>query len=156
MSRRNRKRGTIPQKNRYVMLEHWLLDSDAFGELSGRAVKLALRLDRRHNGSNNGAIAMSVREAQNEIPCSRNHAAKCFKELEQLGFICATQKGAFAWKKRLSTTWRLTWRDCGDEQATKEFMRHDRGRRMLINGCLVDPNQKKNAVSHGETDSKTA
>lgn len=155
MTRRKPKR-PLPREKRHVQLPYWLLDSDAFRELPGNCLKLLCRLATRHNGSNNGFLSMSTREAAKEMGCSHNHAAKCFRVLEDLGFIRVTQKGAFSWKKRHATTWRLTWLDCGDEPATKEFMRSDRGRRTLINGRLVDPNQKKSTVSHGATDSTTA
>lgn len=151
--RRRTKRGALPRGARFVTLHFWMLDQDAIKELSGNAFKLLVLLAMRYTGSNNGAISMSVREGAEEVGCCINTAAKSFHELEQAGFIRATQRGSFDWKKRHATTWRLTWLDYGDEPATKEFMRHDRGRRMLINGCLVDPNQKKNAVSHGDTDS---
>lgn len=158
MSRRRSKRKPIPREQRLVQLHYWLLDSDAFRELPGNAVKLLLRLGTRFNGSNNGAISMSTREAKHELDCSHNHAAKCFHVLEDAGFIRVTQKGAFDWKKRHATTWRLTWLDCGGEPATKEFMRPDRGRKKLVNGCLVDPAPragKKKSVSRDETVSST-
>jgi hypothetical protein len=138
MTRRKSKRGPIPREQRLVQLHYWLLDSDAFLELHGNAVKLLLRLRMRFNGSNNGKISMSTREAAREVNCSHNHAAKCFHLLQDAGFIRVTQKGAFSWKKRHATTWRLTWLECDGDPATKEFMRADRGRRKLINGCLVD------------------
>jgi hypothetical protein len=149
----------IPREQRAVMLRYWFLDSDAFRELSGNAFKLIARLATRFHGNNNGAISMSVREAAAEIGCCINQASKCFKELEDRGFIRAIQRGSFDWKKRHATTWRLTWLDCNDQPATKEFMRADRGRKVLVNGCMVDvrpETQKKNAVSHGATDSTTA
>jgi len=156
MRARKSKRTPIPREQRLVQLRYWLLDSDAFRELPGNAVKLLLRLGTRFNGGNNGAISMSTREAKYELNCSHNHAAKCFHILEDAGFIRATQKGSFGWKKRLATTWRLTWLDCDDIPATKEFMRSDRGRKVLVNGCLVDRGsvlQKKNTVAHHGTDS---
>lgn len=158
MSRRKSKRKPIPREQRFVSLNYLLLDSDAFRELPGNAVKLLLRLGTRFNGANNGAISMSTREAERELNCSHNHAAKCFHLLEDAGFIQATQKGAFHWKKRHATTWRLTWLECDGEPATKEFMRADRGRKSLINGCLVDPaasGAKKKSVSRVETVSST-
>ncbi len=155
---KRKKRRPLPRDQRFATLHFWMLDSDAFRELRGNAVKLLLRLATRYNGANNGAISMSTREALKEVNCSHNHAAELFHELQDGGFIRATQKGAFAWKKRHATTWRLTWLDCSGEAATKEFMRADRGRKTLINGCLVDPaasGAKKRSVSHVETVSST-
>ncbi len=135
-----------------------MLDCDAFRDLPGNAAKLLLRLATRYNGGNNGAISMSTREAAKEIKCSHNHAARCFHALEDAGFVLATQKGAFSWKKRQATTWRLTWLEANGESATKEFMRPDRGRRHLVNGCMVDraSSAKTNGtVSRDATDSIT-
>lgn len=155
---KRRKRRPLPREQRFATLQFWMLDSDAFRELRGNAVKLLLRLATRYNGANNGAISMSTREAWKEVNCSHNHAAELFHELQEAGFIRATQKGSFDWKKRHATTWRLTWLDCDGEPATKEFMRADRGRKKLIYGCLVDPALragKKKAVSRDETVSST-
>lgn len=159
MKRRKSKWRPIPREQRFARLDFVLLDSDAFRELSGNAFKLIARLATRFYGNNNGAISMSVREAAAEIGCCINQASKCFKELEDRGFIRAIQRGSFDWKKRHATTWRLTWLDCNDKPATNEFMRPDRGRKVLANGCMVDARseaRKKNTVSHGATDSTTA
>lgn len=153
MSKR-KKRRPLPREQRFATLHFWLLDSDAFRELRGNAVKLMLRLATRYNGANNGAISMSTREALREVSCSHNHAAELFHELQDAGFIRATQKGSFGWKKRHATTWRLTWLECDGEPATREFMRPDRGRRKLINGCLVDQTsaaKKRSPVLRDET-----
>jgi hypothetical protein len=87
-------------------------------------------LARRYNGQNNGQISLSVRQAASEIGCCLNHAADLLHELEEAGFIAATQRGAFSWKKRHATTWRLTWIGMRDSNAlsgiaepTKDFMR---------------------------------
>lgn len=108
-----------------------MLDAQAFRALSGNAVKLMAMLHKRYNGANNGDVSMSIREAAAEIGCSVNHAHKCFRELEAARFIVPTQRGAFSWKKRHATTWRLTWLGTGNPNAlsgihpaTKDFMRN--------------------------------
>lgn len=158
MTKRRKRRRPLPREERFATLHFWMLDSDAFRDLRGNAVKLLLRLATRYNGANNGAISMSTREALEEVNCSHNHAAELFHELADAGLIRATQKGSFHWKKRHATTWRLTWLECDGEPATKEFMRPDRGRKKLINGCLVEPTsplEKKYRVSRDASDSST-
>lgn len=132
MGRKRYKRGNRANSNEegtFVLLQHWMLDCERFRALSGNAVKLLTRLARRHNGYNNGRISMSVREAMTELSCAKNTAARCFQELEDSGFICTIQKGAFSWKQRHATTWRLTWIRTPNPQlaagdpATKDFMR---------------------------------
>ncbi|MGE0187659.1 MAG: hypothetical protein AB7Q23_17905 [Hyphomonadaceae bacterium] len=116
-------------EGKFITLHHWMLDCPAFRALSGNAVKLLTRLTRRYKGFNNGEISMSVREAMAELSCAKNTAVRCFRELEEMGFIRTTQKGAFSWKQRHATTWRLTWIRTPNplyvagEPATKEFMR---------------------------------
>ncbi len=131
MTFRKSKRGRrkLPQGEQYIMWHRWMLDSPAYRALSGNEVKLMTLLHRRYNGVNNGAISMSVREAAAEVGCCPNHAVKCFKNLERVGFVVATQKGAFDWKSRHATTWRLTWLPTKNPSAasysdepTKDFM----------------------------------
>ena len=107
-----------------------MLSAPAFLALRGNAVKLMALLHKRYNGANNGDISMSVREAAREVRCSANHAVSLFRELERAGFITPTVKGAFSWKARHATTWRLTWLPTEDTRAlsgfaepTKDFMR---------------------------------
>ena len=107
-----------------------MLNAPAFLRLRGNAVKLMAMLHKRYNGANNGDISMSVREAAREVGCCPNHAVIPFRELEAAGFIAPTVKGAFSWKSRHATTWRLTWLPIGDASAlsglsepTKDFMR---------------------------------
>lgn len=131
MSRRRPKR-PIPREQRHIAWYYWMLDAPAFRALRGNAVKLMAMLQTRYNGANNGQISMSVREAADQVGCSINHAAALFKELQDAGFIEATVKGAFSWKTRHATTWRLTWLPTpnaasasGSDEATKDFMRSD-------------------------------
>ncbi len=143
MTKTKKRRAHTPREQRWITFHFHFLDSDAFRELSGDAVKLLVRLTMRSIGPPNGAIPMSVREAEKEVNCSRNHAAKLFHDLQEAGFIRVTQKGSFSWKTGKATTWRLTWLPCDDQPPTKEYERSDRGRRELVNGRMVEVDQKK-------------
>lgn len=145
MTNRRQKR-PIPEGEKFLTWHRWMLDCPAFIALSGNAVKLMARLHRRFNGVNNGGISMSVREAAAEVRCSINTARKCFSELQQAGFIEVTQKGAFDWKKRHASTWRLTWlttrnsaKAAGVDEATKEFMVRSKP---TMPGCPAEPEPK--------------
>jgi hypothetical protein len=48
---------------RYVMLYHFMLKSAAWKDSSATARAIYVELERRYNGSNNGLIHYSVREA---------------------------------------------------------------------------------------------
>ena len=73
MSRRRRLPGTVP---RFVQLWHRELDCPAYHHLSvyGRALLIEFR--KRYNGSNNGQIAMSVRDAANLPNCHKDTAGR--------------------------------------------------------------------------------
>jgi len=112
---------------RHVRLYHWMLKSPAFESLSVGARSLLVEIMKRHNGLNNGEISFSQREAGEGLGCSKNTATKWFWELENKGFIVATQRGSFHQKVRHATTWRLTMLECDGKQATKDFMRNPSG-----------------------------
>ncbi len=123
MSPRQRHFGTGP---RFVQLWYWELDCPAYRHLSvyGRALLIEFRI--KHNGSNNGTIAMSVRDAAKLINCSKDRADQALKELVEKGWIRLTQKGSFGCKRRLASEWRITNWPVGlgvDTPATKEFMK---------------------------------
>jgi hypothetical protein len=90
----------------------------------------------RYNGSNNGFIHYSVREAARDVKIGHATAKRAFDELESHGFIFAEQRGNFHWKidltglrRRPATEWRLTCYDSdratqfAEKLATKDFMR---------------------------------
>ena len=82
----------------YVQLFHWIRKTEAWRSLAPYSRLLYIEIRGRFNGSNNGEISMSHREAMEILDCSDGPIKKGFKELEDRGFIVATQKGAFDWK----------------------------------------------------------
>ena len=99
---------------RFVSLYEWLLKSPAYRSLTVASRALYVEFKRRYNGTNNGDIIMSYREAEAALGVGNRVVMKAIKELEGKGFIRAHQKGAFDWKARLdgrpsrATTWVLT------------------------------------------------
>ena len=123
MSRRRRLPGTVP---RFVQIWHWELDCAAYRHLSvyGRALLIEFR--KKYDGSNNGKIAMSVRDAAKLLKCSKDTAAQAIKELEEKGWIRLAQKGSFSCKQKLASEWRITNQPIGagvDTPETKEYTR---------------------------------
>jgi DNA-binding transcriptional MocR family regulator len=119
-----------------VQLFHWEMDNPAYRDLSANARAIYTEIKRRYNGSNNGFIVYSVRQAADELGIGKTTAANALTELETHGFIVAEQRGAFHWKidvtrerHRPASEWRLTVyhsdRAIGIESKypTKEFMR---------------------------------
>lgn len=97
------------------MINHWVMNTPAWKDLSANARAIYLEIMKRYNGSNNGRIGYSVRQGAQELNVSKGTASKAFKELASHGFIVAEQKGSFTYKmdangnrKRLASEWRLT------------------------------------------------
>ncbi len=135
----NKHRKDLNGKNlpRYVRLFHWMMDSEAWKDLSGNARAIYLEISKRYNGTNNGQIVYSVRQAADELKIGKSTAARAFDQLESHGFIIAEQRGHFRWKinpngskHRPASEWRLTAYgsnvapDFDSQQyGSKEFMR---------------------------------
>jgi hypothetical protein len=88
-----------------------------------RTVYVQLRL--RFNGSNNGAIPYSAREAAEECRINKDTASRAFAELQAKGFIECATPGGFTRKVRHATEWRLTDERCDVTGAvpSRAFMR---------------------------------
>lgn len=108
---------------KHVRLYEFELNCAAYKALSvyGRAVLVELR--RRFNGSNNGNIVLSVRQAATALGCHRDTAAKALDECVATGWAKRNTKAGFNWKSGTATTWYLTNEPIGDETATKDYMR---------------------------------
>lgn len=117
------KRGRRKGKERFLKLEHWFLRSRAWRALSPAAKAVYIEIAQRYNGSNNGEISLSVREAARLVHISKNTAGHIFYELEAHGFIRRNVCGSFNYKLRHATTWILTAYDLDGKPATKDFMR---------------------------------
>jgi DNA-binding transcriptional MocR family regulator len=111
--------------DRHVRLYHWLMRSAAWKNLPAISRALYAELAKHYNGSNNGRIGYSVREAADDLQVALNTANKHFHILTERGFIEPTKKGAFSLKERQATEWRLTEFTCdvSGMAPTKDFMR---------------------------------
>lgn len=108
---------------RFLKIEHWILKTPAWRCLPPASRALYVEIAQRYNGSNNGEISLSVREASHLIHVAKDTATKSFHELEEKGFIRRHLCGSFNWKARHATTWILTEHSFLDKAATKEFAR---------------------------------
>ena len=77
---------------KHVQLHEWLQASEAWASLRPGPRALYIELKRLYNGSNNGQIFLSHRDAADAINVHRNTIGSYFSELEQRGFIRMTQK----------------------------------------------------------------
>lgn len=129
---------------RFVQLEYWTLRSNAWERLSLPGRCLFIELLQRYNGSNNGEISFSNREAVRKLGVGKNTATKLFRELEDFGFITASQRGSFDWKVRHATNWEITNFDRNGRPATRDFMRvgRDEIQNPLPQAGAVSPAQR--------------
>lgn len=120
----------------HVRTYEWMLKSPAYRSLSVYSRCLYAEIKRRYNGSNNGNIIMSFREAMEAVGCSNRPLLAAFEELQHKGFIKAVEKGAFSWRVRVdgkgrATTWLLTEYKVDHPvpsiTASKDFMRWQAG-----------------------------
>jgi DNA-binding transcriptional MocR family regulator len=132
---KHRKKGEA----RHVRLYHYMTESPAWKNLGAVARAIYCEISKRYNGTNNGFIVYSIRQAADELKIGTSTAKRAFDELIGHGFIVAEQRGHFHWKidvtglrHRPASEWRLTEhhndRVHGDEgrYPTKEFMRWEK------------------------------
>lgn len=105
----------------HIRFYHWELDTPAFRSLSPNSKTLLIELKRRYNGTNNGQIALGLRDAAEVIHATRNTASKAFGELQERGFIRLAQIGSFSQKVRHATTWALNEYPLNGQLPSKEF-----------------------------------
>jgi DNA-binding transcriptional MocR family regulator len=105
IARRNRDR-----HQRHVKMMHFMMSTAAWKSLDATARAIYIHMAMRYAGpgSNNGRLPYSVREAATELRIGKTTAARALHALVDRGFIVAMQRGAFSWKKRHATEWRLT------------------------------------------------
>jgi Helix-turn-helix domain len=117
-------KGRSTTTERFVSLPHYMLKSSAWRSLSPVARSVYIELAALYNGTNNGGLALSARDAAKRVGCSKNTAALAFSELERKGFICRRQQGHFDRKTRHSGEYGLTLYSCDrtGERASKAFM----------------------------------
>jgi hypothetical protein len=107
---------------RYVRLTHRMMQTKAWQSLEANARAIYLELAALYNGSNNGSIGLSARQAAEAIHVSKDTGARSLTLLQDRGFIVATAKGRFD-RQRHATRWRLTEFRCDltGQPASRDF-----------------------------------
>lgn len=99
--------------DRFARLPHRLLHSPAYRALTPNARSLLVELISMENGSNNGSLFLSVRDAADRMGVvDLTAASNAFDQLQDLGFIEMTQDAHFevkAGEHSRARCWRLTW-----------------------------------------------
>jgi hypothetical protein len=112
---------------RHVRLYHWMMASAAWKDLGAVPRAIFIEISARYNGSNNGRISYSARQAAHDLKVGKSTTARGFNELETHGFIVTEKRGAFHCKIRHASEYRLTIYDSDiatgtARLATKECM----------------------------------
>ena len=76
---------------RFVQLPEWLLASPAWRSLKPGPRALYVELKRLYNGSNNGELFLSHRNAAEALGVHRNTIGSYYEDLAQRGFIRVVQ-----------------------------------------------------------------
>jgi len=122
MARRRRsKQGG--QAGIHVRLYRWMMKTPAWQSLPVGPRALLVEVYNLYDGTNNGQIFLSIRDAAARLQASPNTVSTWFDALIDRGFIRVAQRGAFSMKVRNATTWILTEHPLGDQLATKDFAR---------------------------------
>jgi hypothetical protein len=125
VSARKRRGGKKYRGEAHIRLHHWLLRSDAWLSLSTQARAVYIAIVQRYNGTNNGRLWLSVRDAARECRIAKDTATRSFRELLDRNFIECKTPGGFSRKTHHATEWLLTeYRDDVNHTApSKAFMR---------------------------------
>jgi hypothetical protein len=119
-------------RGNFIMVSYSMMDSPAWRDLSGTAVKLLLHLVKLSEGNNGyghkdepGELFLGERDAADAIGVARNTVSKAFEELIEHGFLRAVRRGHFKVKIRLATVWRLTFQPYprARQGPTNEFLK---------------------------------
>ena len=110
----------------FIKLPYAVYDSPEFANLNSIDVAVLLLLIRKHNGHNNGRIALGVREAAGKCRCGKDSAQRALARLRQSGLVAITYKGHLVpeiGRPDAATKWRLNFVTENKQAATKKRAR---------------------------------
>ena len=124
MAKSNSK-GRSTTDGQYIRLHRGVTESAAWKDMTTDARCLVLAIWERHNGTNNGHISFSHREAVIVLKRGTDKTRQAFKDAQEHGFLIAKTKGSFDWKvgagEGKATEWELTTEPCGNQLAKKPY-----------------------------------
>lgn len=130
---RGRNKNTLPngrnRTTRFARFDYTLLQSPAYRALSCTARALLVELVMLHNGENNGALYLSVRDGAARLGLSDLAAASnAFAELQEMGFVVCTADAHFrvkAAEHSRARCWRLTFEFAGRKGPTLDYVQRE-------------------------------
>ena len=123
MAKRRKRKPNATGRNegdgQYLPIPYVMARSQAFRSLSGPALKVWIELRTRYNGSNNGFVSLSLREAASLLGMSQSTAQRGVVELEEKGFIKKLFAGS--WYGRKAAEYILTDKSFQGYPPTKDW-----------------------------------
>jgi len=105
----------------FIKLPHSIVESDAWKDCPASARLVYIAVIWAYNGTNNGSIPLSCRQAAKFAKVTPNTAATALRMLELVGLIECTQKTTFQNGKRLARQYALTHLPVGNKVATQKY-----------------------------------
>jgi len=120
-------KGKTDPSKRHIRLHRWLMDSVAWQTLDTASRSLLVELYALYNGSNNGFLFLSLREAARRANLNKDTAGRGFKTLQDRGFIRRRADEPVHFNLREARYWILTEfqfpsASGGDGAGTRDFM----------------------------------
>ena len=109
------------KSHNFVMLRHDMMRSDTWRSLNPNARCVWTEIMLRYNGTNNGDIPLSCREAAELCNISKTTASRAFQTLQETGFIKIAVFAGFKNKHRVSTRWIVTHERYDNKSPTNEW-----------------------------------
>jgi len=103
----DRKRGAAITPGGFLMLQHRMLDCEAFTRLSSQAIRMLIDIARQFNGKNNGQLLGSGAYLRTRGWTSNDMMQKARNELLEAGFLFQTVIGH---RPRKASWFAITWK----------------------------------------------
>ena len=98
------------QTDQFVQVYNNVIKSDAWRSCSGDAIKVFMHLCTRYHGTNNGALAASMRSIGSACGISKDKANRCINELLDWGLVEIVTPGSYGGRK--ATEYGIMMWDC--------------------------------------------
>jgi len=150
MAKANRKGRS--NNSSFINLHRGVTNAPAWKALSCEAKCLVLAVWERHNGTNNGCISFSHREARDALSVGNDKTARAFRQAQEHGFLIERLKGSFQWKmgagQGRATEWEITTEPCEGNPAKRQYNNWEKQNAV--------PNAGTNGTQCGNRSNKTA
>jgi hypothetical protein len=93
------KRRRPSQTDQFVQVYNNVIKSEAWRNCSGDALKVFMHLCTRYHGTNNGALAASMRDIGKACAITKDKANRCINELLDWGLVEIVAQGSYGGRK---------------------------------------------------------